>query len=291
MKKGITPRPFLKWAGGKTRLLPELLALVDRVPEPRKARYHEPFLGGGALFFELAHTGRLGRKQAMLSDLNAALINAYRAVMHVPDALVIALRDYEWMRPQMDSAKWYAMLRENLNEYLLGGAKESSINAAAHVIALNKTCYNGLWRVNSKGEFNVPCGHYKNPTICDARNLFACSKALRNTELSCQSFLTEVSKVKCGDLVYFDPPYHGTFTGYNGGGFGENMQWALASTARYLHNLGACVIVSNADTPLIRELYSDFSIAVVNGHRSIQANGSGRGKTPELLIHNLPEAS
>jgi DNA adenine methylase len=278
------PRPFLKWAGGKTRLLPKLLELVDRVPDLKKARYHEPFLGGGALFFELARTGRLGRKKAYLSDLNAALANAYRAVQYVPDGVILALKDYDWMRGQSDDGRWFYAMRDALNKRSC-----SNLNAAALLIAVNKTCFNGLWRVNKNGEFNVPFGRYKNPTICDEPNLRACSDALQQAQITCRSFVYAVNDVRPGDLVYFDPPYHGTFASYNGDGFNENMQWALAASARYMASIGAHVIVSNSDTPLVRELYADFQIDVVDGHRAIQANGKGRGKTPELLIHNLRE--
>lgn len=285
------PRPFLKWAGGKTHLLPRLLELVDRV-DLKNARYHEPFLGGGALFFELASTGRLGRKKAMLSDLNEHLVNAYQQVQSQVKFVVQRLHANEFLHQGKGIAssggeEFFYERRSDFNE----NPRWMPDLRAGLFIYLNKTCYNGLWRVNSKGEFNVPYGHYKNPAICDEENLLACSKALRKATIDRQGFVDSLLKPQPGDLVYCDPPYHDTYSGYTSGGFSNAKHSALATFARYLAHQGVHVIISNSDTEYVRNLYNGMTIEVVDGHRAISCNGSGRGKMPELLIHNLPEAS
>ncbi len=207
------PLPFLKWAGGKGQLLPELLA---RLPRAFRTS-HEPFVGGGALFFALAGRGRIPR--AVLSDANAPLVDTYLAVRDRVDDAIAALR-----RHPNDAAHFYRVRAQDSDDLSLA-------EKAARVVYLNRTCYNGLYRENRRGEFNVPFGQYMNPTICDAQNLRACSRVLQDVEVLRADFTTVLDRARPGNLVYFDPPYHpvsrtASFTAYDQNGFDE---WDHAS--------------------------------------------------------------
>ncbi len=271
------PRPFLKWAGGKRQLLPELIARV--IQAGTFARYHEPFVGGAALYFELAGRDQLGYRPAHLSDVNSRLIEIYRSVQCEPDAVIAALRDH---KRQHSEEHYYATRAQVPN---------SETDRAARIIYLNRTCFNGLYRENSRGEFNVPMGRYVNPLICDEDNLRAASRALAKAKLHCRGFQEAAKDVKEGDFVYFDPPYDplsatSVFTSYHQDNFGVEDQRQLAETFKVLHQRGAKLLLSNSDTPLIRSLYADFTIEEVQATRNLNSRADRRGKITELLVRN-----
>lgn len=274
-------KPFLKWAGGKTALLPQLL---EAAPE-RIGTYYEPFLGGGALFFALQAEGRF--KRAVLSDSNEHLINTYVQVRDNVERLVDALHVHQRKyRAADDQADYYYTIRAKRIQCDLGGA--------ANLIFLNKTCYNGLYRVNSKGGFNVPHGRHKNPTICDEDNLRAVSEALQDVELKVADFAHAPSAAGRGDFVYFDPPYvpvseTSYFTAYTANEFGAEEQSRLATTAETLAERGSSVVLSNSGHPDVAALYRHerFDLAHVEARRNINANAAGRGVVREFLIRSV----
>jgi DNA adenine methylase len=276
----VLPRPFLKWVGGKGQLLPPLLDQVIRAGE--FGRYHEPFVGGGALFFELARTNRLGRKHAYLSDNNARLIDAYFAVkQNVERVIELLLEHKEW-----HNTEYYYAMR--------GTVPDDLYERAARIIYLNKTCFNGLFRENSSGIFNVPLGRYKNPNICDETNLRAAAQALARANVGVQPFESVLQRAQAGDLVYFDPPYHpvsktASFTAYDKTGFGMDAQQRLADVARELDKNGVKVILSNSMTDFICGLYkhTHFIIDQVYATRVVNSRADRRGKIAEALIHNF----
>lgn len=274
----MTPRPFLKWVGGKGQLLNELLAQVDRAGKFH--RYHEPFVGGGALFFELVRTGRMPAAKAYLSDNNANLIAAYRGVREDVDGVIALLLEHKRKHSERHYYKVRAVVPEDISEQ------------AARIIYLNKTGYNGLYRENSKGEYNVPFGRYKNPGICDEGNLRAASKALQKAKIEKRHFESILDFVKPGEFVYFDPPYHplsktASFTAYYRGGFGETIQESLADVALALDKKGVYVMLSNSMTPFVTNLYKRFTIKEVFATRSVNSRPDRRGKIPEVLIFNF----
>ncbi len=273
-----TPRPFLKWVGGKGQLLPKLLARVEEAGA--FGRYHEPFVGGGALFFELQRTNRLPRAQAYLSDNNDRLIEAYLGVQTDVEHIITLLERHK----ARHSETYFYEVRAKV--------PRDPLARAARIIFLNKTCYNGLYRENRKGEFNAPFGRYKNPAICDADNLRAVAAALRRAKIECRHFDTVGKHVKKGDLVYFDPPYHpvsktSSFTGYDKSGFGEDSQRLLAKDFADLSARGVKVLLSNSMTDLIRELYRDFTIEEVLARRNVNSRADRRGPVAEALIRNF----
>ncbi len=263
-------KPFVKWPGGKRLLVPEIL---KSAPEKIKL-YWEPFVGGGAVFFSIVDRA----ERALLSDSNKDLMLAYDAVKFDVEELIKILRTHK--RKHHQDSKYYYKVRQT--------NPQKSTNKAARLIYLNKTGFNGLYRVNRKGKFNVPKGDYVNPRICDESNLRAVSLKLEKTILLSpeQPFNRQVQPSK-GDLVYCDPPYHNTFTSYQAGGFGEDDQIRLCDAAIRWVQLGAKVIVSNNDTPFIRKLYGDnglFTIRKVLSKRPINRNGKGRGAVPEIIV-------
>ena len=259
-------RPFVKWAGGKRKLVPDI---AQRLPDTINV-YWEPFLGGGAVFFALDKL--IGTAQ--LSDINSDLVLTYQMVRSHPDALIAKLEEHA----SQHSKPYYLKVRKATGE--LGKA----LDVAARFIYLNKTCFNGLYRVNKKGQFNVPMGSYKNPAICDADNIRAASHVLNKAFVRRGSFI-EVTPSE-GDFVYCDPPYDGTFTGYDANGFDEADQRRLRDAVLRWHSDGASVMVSNADTPLIQDLYGEypFKLDVVSAARNINCRGDGRRAVAELLI-------
>jgi DNA adenine methylase len=263
----VRARPFLKWVGGKGRLIEQLR---PHLPSPFK-RYFEPFAGGAALFFAL------GPRRAVLTDVNAELIDCYRTVRDHVEDVIVALRRHRY------SAEHYYRVRA------MDPAGLKLPERAARTIYLNKTGYNGLYRVNRAGKFNVPMGRYTNPTVCDAENLRACSAALRRVELEQRDFAELGVRARAGDFVYFDPPYDpmsatAAFTSYAPGGFGPDAQRRLAELFAGLARKGVHVVLSNSDTPLIRELYRPFRITPILAARSINSRGSRRGKVGEVLV-------
>jgi len=267
------PAPFVKWAGGKG----QLLSTFEKFFPVRFNKYYEPFIGGGAVFFHLAGT-RPGLK-ATISDLNEELINCYGTIRDDVDALIAALqkhkneRDYFYRIRSQDVSK--------LNE----------IERAARLIYLNKTCFNGLYRVNSRGHFNVPFGSYKNPRTCDEENLRAVSQALRKTKVLCRPFEKVVQSAEPGDFVYLDPPYQpisstSNFTGYTRGCFGIEDQVRLAEIVKELDRRGCVFMLSNSDNEFVRDLYKGFRQETVYATRAINCRGDRRGKITELLVLN-----
>jgi DNA adenine methylase len=262
-------RPFLKWAGGKGQLLDQLRL---RMPT-RYRRYLEPFAGGGALFFSLQP------KQALLADINAELIDCYVATRDDVEGVIEALGSHRYATE--DYYRVRAVDRTTL----------SLAERAARTIYLNKTGYNGLYRVNRAGKFNVPMGRYSNPLFCDRENLHACSRALRGVDLRVADFEEVAARAKSGDFVYFDPPYvplsdSSDFTSYVPGGFGADQQRRLATLFAKLAGRGVQAMLSNSDTPTVRELYRGFPIHRVLAARYINSRGSRRGKVGEVVVTN-----
>ena len=265
--------PIVKWVGGKRQLMFELL---KNMPE-NYSRYFEPFIGGGALFFELQPDN------AYISDMNAELINLYQVVRDNVDELIKDLQKH-------DISKEYFMEIRNIDrteEY----EKLSDVQKASRFIYLNRTCFNGMYRVNSQGQFNVPFGHYKNPRIVDENNLINCSNLLQKTEIKHADFSEILKEVKKGDFVYFDPPYvplseTSSFTSYTKDGFDMDMQFKLRDVCDELDTMGVKFLLSNSDTKLVNELYENYNIKKVFASRQINANADGRGKITEVLVRN-----
>ena len=264
--------PFMKWAGGKTQLLPQLEPYFPN----RFGTFYEPFLGGAAVFF------RLRPRRAILADLNPELINAYVAVRDNLDLLIVALDRHSAHRTDKDY--FYRVRAQPANEL-------NGVERAARTIYLNKTCFNGLFRVNSKGQFNVPWGSYKDPKLYDPEGLAASSAALRGKSIVLADYHEACGPARKGDFVYFDPPYHplsrtSSFTSYTKEDFGEEQQSALAAEVGRLDQLGAKVMLSNSPTPFIRSLYKGYRIATLKARRAINSRGAGRGAIEELLVMN-----
>lgn len=265
-------KPFVKWAGGKRQLLDDLTKDL-----PDFENYHEPFLGGGAMFFRLEAMGRV--KRAYLSDSNAELINTYEIIKNEVFELMSEL-----------SAPCYA--NNEAAFYKIRSSKPSSkVERAARFIYLNKTAFNGLYRVNSKGGFNVPFGKYVNPKILDSHNLLLVHRALQKDELYCGDFDIVLKNAQGGDLVYFDPPYFpisktSNFTGYTKDGFFEKEQEKLLRTYKDLDSRGCYVLLSNSNSEFIADLYVEFEPKIVHANRMINCKGDKRGKIEELVVRN-----
>ncbi|MFP4500139.1 MAG: DNA adenine methylase [Candidatus Hydrogenedentota bacterium] len=271
------PVPFLKWAGGKTKLLEELrqrLAMVKAY-----GAYHEPFVGGGAVFFDLYQRGVLAKRAAYLSDSNPRLIEAYEGVRDHVEEVIHLLQMHVLQHCKDHYYRTRAEMPDTLAE------------RAARIIYLNRTCFNGLYRENSKGIFNVPMGDYKNPRICDAENLRVVAKALQGNEVACRPFEAVAEKAERGDLVYFDPPYQpvsktASFTAYSRDAFGEAEQRRLAALVGKLTEKGVRVLLSNSWTPLVLELYADYTIEQVFAPRRVNCRADRRGNVCEALVRN-----
>jgi DNA adenine methylase len=268
--------PFLKWAGGKRYLAEEIL---KRLPA-RIEKYYEPMVGAGAIFFELANKKRF--KKAKISDVNEELIITYRAIRDNVNEVLLYLNQLQREHESRDSEKYFYKVRD-INKWDLDKSQ-----TAARMIYLNKTCFNGLYRVNKAGKFNVPYGNYKNPTICNPKALIMVSKVLQKVQITIQDFEAAVTKVRAKDAIYFDPPYwpikKGAFTSYTDAGFDSLDQERLANLAQKLKKKGVFALFSNSDVPSIRELYTGLNIDKVLVPRRINADGEGRGKITELLI-------
>ncbi|MEL6552421.1 MAG: DNA adenine methylase [Cyanobacteria bacterium J06621_11] len=269
-------RPFLKWAGGKARLIDQYKPFLPTEYD----RYHEPFLGGGALFFYLAPQLKALGRRAFLSDLNPELVNVYTCVRNQVDGLIERLRVHQ----QAHCETHYYEVRSQLKT-----DETDPIDRAARFIYLNKTCFNGLYRENSKGLFNVPMGRYKKPKICAPDLLRAASAALQLADISERPFAAVIERaVDERDFVYFDPPYHplsetSNFTGYSRYRFGEKEQRELKEVMVWLRDRQVSLLTSNSDCPFIRDLYKDFAIETITAARSINSKASKRGKITEVL--------
>ncbi len=268
--------PFVKWAGGKRSLLPQL---APHFPNDVDT-YWEPFLGGGAVFFAFANRIR----RAQLSDSNVHLMVTYQMVKERLPDLLAKLREHE-RKHELRRGRKYA---DGKTYYLKVRASQpkEEVEVAARFIYLNRTCFNGLYRVNKSGRFNVPEGSYARPDICNEQRLEAASCALSNAMLQLSDF-SRITPGK-GDLVYCDPPYDGTFAGYQAGGFNRDDQVRLCKAAKKWADNGATVILSNADTPAMRTLYADqpWTIHAAAAPRVINSVGDGRDAVPELIVTN-----
>ena len=273
-------KPFVKWIGGKRQLLSQFreLGLYPSGFDGAGGRYFEPFVGGGAVFFDLQS------KNATISDLNSELITAYSVIRDNVEPLIESLKKHIYDKD------YFLKMRA------MKPAEMSDVDIASRFIYLNRTCFNGMYRVNSKGQFNVPFGRYKNPIICDEDNLRAVSRALQGVEILNADYKVTVSKAGVGDFIYFDPPYYpisstSSFTSYTKDGFAEKEQIELRDTFAELSNRGCYVMLSNSDTVFIRDIYGglkNVTITTASAGRSINSKGAGRGKITELVITNYP---
>ncbi len=274
-------QPFVKWVGGKRGLLSQIIPLV---PEEFN-NYFEPFVGGGALFFELFSLGLLKDKKVYLFDINAELINAYNVVKNNPIELIKSLKKFQ----EKHSKEFYYETRAlDREENFLN---TSAVFRATRFIYLNKTCFNGLYRVNSKGYHNVPMGSYKNPNICDELVIYSASEALQNAIISNTSYKDVMLHASQDDFVYFDPPYYpltatSSFTAYNENTFLEKEQIELFEVFKELDKKSCKVMHSNSDTDFIKELYAEFCVGEIQANRFINSKSSGRGKIKEVIIKN-----
>lgn len=271
-------KPFVKWAGGKSGLIASLIPFVPK----NFNSYFEPFVGGGALFFYLKNQKILNSKKIYINDKNSQLINAYKQIKINPHEI---LEELEILNKKHSEETFYRIrnLDRNSDFYFL-----SEVFKAARFIYLNKTCYNGLCRYNSKGHFNTPMGNYKNPKIYDKELIFSVHKALKNVLITNNDFESALLKVKKGDFIYFDPPYFplnktSSFVNYTDN-FLAKEQIRLYELFKILDFEGVKVLQSNSNTQFIRELYKDFEIIEINSKRAINCKGDRRGKITELII-------
>ena len=265
-------KPIVKWVGGKRGILDKL---VESMPA-EFGTYYEPFAGGLALFF---NQSPLDGHKVVVGDLNEDLINLYQVVQQEPDELMARLDEHA----QAHCEEYYYEVR-SWHTLPLG------LERAARFVFLNKTGYNGLMRYNSKGEFNTPWGHKKNPVqIYAEQDIRDAADALKGAKVVCRSY--SLNKPRKGDFVYLDPPYDETFTSYNAGGFGTEGQAALAKWCRKLDERGVMFMLSNSDTPLIRELYQGFNIETILAPRAVSCKGDGRRAVKEVLVTNYEKAN
>lgn len=269
---------FVKWAGGKTMLLDQFVPLF---PKKKFNRYIEPFVGSGAVFFYVMQVFK--PKEVILSDINEELINTYEIIRDDVDRLVVELKQHTEYH-KAEGKKYYLTIRATDPLSL------PSLERAARFIYLNKTCFNGLYRVNSKGQFNVPMGDYKNPDIIQEERLRKVSALLKNVKLKVMPFEKVVRLAKKGDFIYFDPPYYplkkSSFTTYAKDNFLEAEQELLADIFKKLDKKGCLVMESNSETKFIKELYKDFKLHVVQAKRLINSDSSKRGAIGEYVITN-----
>lgn len=283
-------RPFIKWAGGKARLIEQYKPFLPADYD----HYHEPFLGGGALFFHLAPQLQAQGKRAFLSDLNPELVNVYRCVRNHVEELIVQLAEHQALHGEAHyyEVRSLAYPADASLAYPQDASSPpiSAIARAARFIYLNKTCYNGLYRENSKGQFNVPMGRYKKPNICAPDLLRPAAAALQIAEIEERPFTAVEEKAKSDrDFVYFDPPYHplsdtSKFTAYSRYRFGPEQQTTLKNLIWRLANRQVKVLASNSDCPFIRNLYNGFQIETITAARSINSKASKRGKITEVLV-------
>ncbi len=303
--KKTNAKPFLKWAGGKTQLIEDLEnCLPDKIKINRKIdRYVEPFIGGGAFFFYLMNKYEI--KESYISDINRELIIACKVIQKTPDKLIemLSVLQKKYLEKSEEQRKsYFYQLRDAYNTQMYSfdykNYNDNWITRAGYLIFLNKTCFNGLFRLNKKGEFNVPFGKYKNPKICDSDNISKVSKVLKNTEILNVDFLDTDQFIKENTLVYFDPPYRpinitSNFTGYSKNGFNDEDQKRLNEFYKRLDSRGVYLLLSNSDPKnydnqdhFFDELYKDYNITRVKATRVINCDASKRGEINEIIIKN-----
>jgi len=276
----VTPKPFVKWAGGKRQLIP----ILNRNLPESFGTYYEPFLGGGALLFHILY--KKNNQKCSVSDLNSDLVLAYTVIRDRPDALIISLKNHE-KNYQTDSNSYYYSVRES--------NPRSAIEKTSRLIFLNRTCFNGLYRVNSKGKFNVPLGKYTNPNIVNEENIRSVSHILQSnrTSIKCRDFEAVLLDAKKGDLVYFDPPYQpvsttANFTSYTNKDFTYDDLRRLAELCLRLDSKGCKVLLSNSDSKEVTDIFSEkpWKVTKIEANRSINSNSKKRTGHFELLIKN-----
>lgn len=295
--KSVTLKPFVKWVGGKSQLVEQIEKMLPTDGEKVLIKYAEPMVGGGALFFSIL--SKYDFEELYISDINAELINAYQAVKNDVENLIAKLNEMQMLFLPMDEngrKYFYYTVRERFNSTTL--TEETATEKAAQFIFLNKTCFNGLYRVNRKGQFNVPMGAYKNPTICDDENLRNIHEALQNVTIVCGDYSMSKSFIDKDTFVYLDPPYRpisetSAFTAYNTDAFDDNEQIRLAKFIDEINLSGAKIVLSNSDPKNVNEddnffddLYKNYKINRVEASRAINSKGDKRGKINELLICN-----
>ena len=295
--KSVTLKPFVKWVGGKSQLVEQIEKMLPTDGKKVLTKYAEPMVGGGALFFSVL--SKYDFEELYISDINAELINAYQAVKNDVNNLIAKLNEMQMLFLPMDEngrKYFYYTVRERFNSTAL--TEETATEKAAQFIFLNKTCFNGLYRVNRKGQFNVPMGAYKNPTICDDENLRNIHEALQNVTIVCGDYSLSKSFIDKDTFVYLDPPYRpisetSAFTAYNTDAFDDNEQIRLAKFIDEINLSGAKIVLSNSDPKNVNEddnffddLYKNYKINRVEASRAINSKGDKRGKINELLICN-----
>ena len=283
MKKNKLVMPVLKWVGGKRQLLPEIKKYLPKMT--KNTIYYEPFVGGGAVLFDIQPD------KAVINDVNHDLIEVYKVIKDNVEDLIIELKKPKYS----NTSECFYDIRE-LDRQHNKFNKLTGIQKAARILYLNKTCFNGLYRVNSIGEFNSPFGRYKNPNIFNEAGLKAVSKYFNEADITFLNgdFESSVKGIKKGSVVYFDPPYApisktSNFTGYNESGFGEEEQIRLKRLCDRLTDKGVHILLSNSDCEFIRNLYSNtekYKIITVKAKRAINSNGNSRGEVSEVLIKN-----
>ncbi len=275
MTKNKSVAPFLKWVGGKR----QLMQVISEHFPTQFSTYYEPFVGGGAVLFH--HQP----KKAVINDVNAELINLYQVIKDAPDELIEDLKQHK------NEADYFYEIRaiDRSPDY----QEVSNIKKASRMIFLNKTCYNGLYRVNNSGEFNSPFGRYGNPNIVNEETIKAVSNYLNEAKVKIFNldYQEALKNIRKGAFVYFDPPYHpvsksASFTNYNQGGFSKDDQERLRDFCDTLDKKGIKFLLSNSDTPLIHELYKKYHIMLVKANRAINSNAKKRGGINEVLIKN-----
>lgn len=290
-------KPFVKWVGGKGQLIDELEKTLASCDGKVLTKYCEPMVGGGALLFNVLTKHNFG--QIYISDINPELINAYRVIKTKVAELISRLRQIQAVFLPLDESGrkfYYYSVRDKFNTVKL--SEETSVEKAAYFIFLNKTCFNGLYRVNRKGQFNVPMGAYKNPTICDDENLLNINKALQNVEIVCGDYSLSEKFIDKNTFVYLDPPYRpisetSAFTSYNADAFDDGEQIRLSEFIKAVNAIGAKIVLSNSDPKNVNpndtffdDLYKSFNIKRVSACRMINSNADNRGKINELIISN-----
>lgn len=295
----ITAKPFVKWAGGKGQLLVDIQRKYPSELGDNINRYCEPFVGGGAVFFDIL--SRFDLQEILINDVNFELINTYRQIQnHVDDFLnqLQAIQDRFWPLSSEERKAYYYDKRERFNYIKVYSNEQINLEKAVLFIFLNKTCFNGLFRVNRQGLFNVPMGAYKKPNICDEKNLISISKLLKNVTIQCGDYKDCLPFINENTFVYIDPPYRpitetSSFTTYSENRFDDIEQIALGEFVDAIHNTGAKIIISNSDPKntdendeFFDELYKAYYIQRVTAKRMINCNGESRGNISELLVSN-----
>ena len=293
----ITLKPFVKWVGGKGQLIDELEKMLPTNGEKILTKYCEPMVGGGALLFNVL--SKYNFAELYISDINAELINAYNVIKKNVAELIARLQELQMVFLPMDENGrkfFYYSVRDKFNSVAL--TDETAIEKASYFIFLNKTCFNGLYRVNRKGQFNVPMGAYKNPTVCDEENLLNINKVLQNVTIVCGDYSLSKEFIDENTFVYLDPPYRpisetSAFTSYNADVFDDSEQIRLSEFIDEINATGAKIVLSNSDPKNVNpkdtffdDLYKSYSIRRVSACRMINSNADNRGKINELIISN-----